>query len=117
MTKKEAEVLRAAFRFWRASNGMDPSRPGEINFRPDEMEVAKELLLEASSKAVMEMKDWVVLQQTGNPNEPELVCRGCSGKETVRCPLPVEQIVAINNAFRMKHLDCGPVAEEALAAP
>lgn len=116
MTKKEAEVLRAAFRFWRASNGMDPSRPGEINFRPDEIEVAKELLLEASSKAMMEMKDWVSLHETGNPNEPELVCRGCGGKEMLRCPLPIDQVVAINTAFRTKHLDCGPVAEEVPAA-
>ncbi len=112
MTQKEAQVLRAALRFWRASNGLDPLKPGEINLRPDEIEVSKEILLEACGEAVNDLKEWVFLRQTENPNEPELVCRGCSGKETVRCPLPIEQVVAINTAFRAKHLDCGPVAEE-----
>ena len=115
MTKKEAAVVRAAMRFWRASNGLDPSKPGEINLRPDEIEVAKELLLEASGEAVQDLKEWVFLRQTEKPDEPELVCRGCDAKETVRCPLPIEQVVAINTAFRAKHLDCGPVAEEAPA--
>ncbi len=116
MTKKEADVVRAALQFWRASNGLDPLNPGEVHFRMHDIEVAKELLLEACEEASKDLKEWVFLRQTENPNEPELVCRGCAGKETVRCPLPIEQVVAINTAFRAKHLDCGPVAEEVPAA-
>ncbi len=113
MTKKEADVLKAAFRFWRASNGLDPTRPGEITIKPDEIEISKVLLLEAAGEAVKEVKDWVFVKQSADPDRPVILCTGCGAEEIVKCPLPVDQFVAINNGFHARHLDCGPVGDVA----
>jgi len=43
---------------------------------------------------------------TEQPNEPRLICKGCGHDETVRCPLPVDQMIDIVKGFERRHSEC-----------
>ena len=46
------------------------------------------------------------MEATERANEPRLTCRGCGHEETVRCPLPVDQMIDIVNGFNRRHAQC-----------
>lgn len=112
MTKIEAEVMRAAFRFWRASNGMNADNPEDKSVRPDQVERAKAALLETVGRAATAVKDWVDVSQSANPNVGFISCAGCSDSQRVEGPFTMEKFSGIYQQFRAKHIECGPVGTD-----
>src|ERR1043166_3649126 len=86
MTRMGAEVMRAAFRFWRASNGMNADSPQEKNVRPELVEKSKAALLEVVGRAAAEIKDWISIGQSANANVGFISCGGCRDSERVEGP-------------------------------
>ena len=109
MTKSEAAVVRAAMRYWRARKNYEETRNSE-----NEQALTKLLseLLASTEAAFKEVKDWVSIQRTADPNQPVVFCAGCEKAEALQMPRPMNEIVEIMNVFRGKHIECGPVGEE-----
>jgi hypothetical protein len=112
VTKNEAEVMRAAFRFWRASHGMNADNPEDRTVRPHQVETAKAALLEAVGRAATTVKDWVDVVQSAHPNVGFISCKGCRDSQRVEGPFTMEKFSGIYQQFRAKHIECGPVGEE-----
>lgn len=119
MTKAEAAVMRAALRYLRAQMKMDSAMvqdQASVGGAELERQKATKDLLKATEAAAKELKDWVAVKQTANPNEPVVSCAGCAAEEKIKVPSPMNEILEAVNVFRGRHLDCGPVAEEAAKA-
>jgi hypothetical protein len=115
VTKIEAEVMRAAFRFWRASNGMNPDSPEDRTVRPDQVAKAKASLLETVGRAAAMVKDWVEVVQSANANVGFISCQGCRDSQRVEGPFTMEKFTGVYQQFRAKHIECGPVGEDPVA--
>lgn len=119
MTKAEAAVVRAALRYLRAQMKMDSAMvqdQASVGGAELDRQKATKDLLKATEEAAKAMKDWVAVKQTANPNEPVVSCAGCLVEESIKVPRPMNEILETVNDFRGRHLDCGPVGEEAAKA-
>jgi len=113
VTKSEAEIVKAALRYWRAAKGMDPESPGRQVFKADEIEKARLALLEAVDRAAPTIKDWVSVVPSANSNVGFLACAGCKDSQRVEGPFTMEKFAGIYQRFRIAHIDCGPVEDPA----